>query len=78
MAGPGDKRPGAGHDGWALESPAPAAVISSRSLKVVPGEREGVMATSIKLDDALKDRVQRLAGLRRRSAHWIMREAITQ
>lgn len=36
------------------------------------------MATSIKIDDALKGRVQRLAGLRRRSAHWIMREAIQQ
>lgn len=36
------------------------------------------MATSIKLDDELKNRVQRLAGLRDRSAHWIMREAITQ
>jgi predicted transcriptional regulator len=36
------------------------------------------MATSITIDDALKARVQRLAGLRQRSAHWIMREAITQ
>ncbi|HME21546.1 MAG TPA: CopG family ribbon-helix-helix protein [Acetobacteraceae bacterium] len=36
------------------------------------------MATSIKIDDELKGRVQRLAGLRRRSAHWIMREAIAQ
>ncbi|MHB0992489.1 MAG: CopG family ribbon-helix-helix protein [Burkholderiales bacterium] len=36
------------------------------------------MATSIKIDDDLKDRVQHLAGLRQRSAHWIMREAITQ
>jgi predicted transcriptional regulator len=36
------------------------------------------MATSIKLDDELKNRVQRLAGQRDRSAHWIMREAITQ
>jgi predicted DNA-binding protein len=36
------------------------------------------MATTIKLDDELKDRVHRLAGLRDRSAHWIMREAITQ
>lgn len=36
------------------------------------------MATSIKLDDALKGRVQHLAGLRQRSAHWIMREAIAQ
>ncbi len=36
------------------------------------------MATSIKIDDDLKARVQHLAGLRRRSAHWIMREAIEQ
>ena len=35
-------------------------------------------ATSIKLDDALKGRVQRLAEMRRRSSHWIMREAIAQ
>ena len=35
-------------------------------------------ATSIKLDDELKSRVQNLAGVRRRSAHWIMREAIEQ
>ena len=34
------------------------------------------MATSIKLDDDLADRVRRLAGLRQRSPHWIMREAI--
>ncbi|MDR2208864.1 MAG: CopG family ribbon-helix-helix protein [Azoarcus sp.] len=36
------------------------------------------MATSLKIDDALKERVQQLAGLRQRSSHWIMREAITQ
>jgi predicted transcriptional regulator len=36
------------------------------------------MATSIKIDDKLKSRIQHLAGLRRRSAHWIMREAIQQ
>jgi predicted transcriptional regulator len=35
-------------------------------------------ATSIKLDDTLKDRVQHLATARRRSSHWIMREAIAQ
>ncbi len=35
-------------------------------------------ATSVKLDDELKDRIQHLADSRRRSAHWIMREAITQ
>ncbi|WDE08869.1 ribbon-helix-helix protein, CopG family [Thalassomonas viridans] len=34
------------------------------------------MATSIKLDDDLKSRIQHLAELRHRSAHWIMREAI--
>ncbi|MEO3433023.1 CopG family ribbon-helix-helix protein [Inquilinus sp. CAU 1745] len=36
------------------------------------------MSTSVKIDDDLKGRIQQLAGLRRRSAHWIMREAITQ
>ncbi|WP_407353717.1 CopG family ribbon-helix-helix protein [Luteimonas sp. R10] len=36
------------------------------------------LATSIKLDDELKGRVQHLAESRRRSAHWIMREAIAQ
>ncbi len=38
------------------------------------------MATpiSIKLDDELKGRVKHLAETHRRSAHWIMREAIQQ
>ena len=36
------------------------------------------MATSIKIDDELKGRVQHLANLRQRSLHWIMREAIAQ
>ena len=34
------------------------------------------MATSVKIDDELKSRIQRLADIRHRSAHWIMREAI--
>jgi len=34
------------------------------------------MATSVKLDDDMKSRIQRLADIRHRSAHWIMREAI--
>ncbi|EGY28017.1 putative transcriptional regulator, partial [Candidatus Regiella insecticola 5.15] len=34
------------------------------------------MATSIKLDDDLKSRIHHLADRQRRSAHWIMREAI--
>jgi predicted transcriptional regulator len=36
------------------------------------------MATSLKIDDALKGRVQHLAMQRRRSPHWIMLEAIEQ
>ena len=36
------------------------------------------MATSVKIDDQLKSRVQRLAKVRDRSAHWIMREAIRE
>jgi len=36
------------------------------------------MATSIKIDDALKSRIRRLAGVRHRSAHWIMCEAIRE
>ncbi len=36
------------------------------------------MATSIKIDDTLKGRVQHLASQRRRSAHWIMLEAIRE
>jgi predicted transcriptional regulator len=35
-------------------------------------------ATSIKLDEELKGRVRHLAEARRRSSHWIMREAIAQ
>jgi len=34
------------------------------------------MATSVKLEEDLKNRIQRLAEVRDRSAHWIMREAI--
>ena len=36
------------------------------------------MATSIKLDEDLKNRIQKLANIRHRSAHWIMREAIRE
>ncbi|ARB44148.1 CopG family ribbon-helix-helix protein [Alloalcanivorax xenomutans] len=36
------------------------------------------MATSLKIDDELKSRVQHLANQRRRSAHWLMLEAIQQ
>ena len=36
------------------------------------------VATTIKLDDELRNRVKHLAGLRQRAAHWIMCEAIRQ
>jgi len=34
--------------------------------------------TSLKLDSELKARVQRLAVARRRSPHWVLREAVEQ
>jgi predicted transcriptional regulator len=37
-----------------------------------------VSTTSLKLDSAIKERVQRLASARRRSPHWLMREAVEQ
>jgi len=36
------------------------------------------VSTSLKLDPEIKERVSRLAEARRRSAHWIMREAIEE
>jgi predicted transcriptional regulator len=36
------------------------------------------VATSLKIDDELKSRIQSLAQLRQRSAHWIMHQAIEQ
>ncbi len=36
------------------------------------------MATSIKIDDTLKSRIQHLATVQHRTAHWIMREAIRE
>lgn len=35
-------------------------------------------ATSIKLDEDLKGRIRQLAETRKRSPHWIMREAISE
>lgn len=34
--------------------------------------------TSLKLDQQIKERVQRLAEAKRRSSHWVMREAIEE
>ncbi len=36
------------------------------------------MATSIKIDDDLKNRIQYLADTKDRSPHWIMREALRE
>jgi predicted transcriptional regulator len=36
------------------------------------------VTTSLKLDATTKERVRRLAASRRRTAHWIMREAVEQ
>jgi predicted transcriptional regulator len=35
-------------------------------------------STSVKLDPAMKDRVQRLATARKRTSHWLIKEAIEQ
>ena len=37
-----------------------------------------VTTTSLKLDRTVKERVHRIAAARRRSAHWIMCEAVEQ
>ncbi len=34
--------------------------------------------TSLKLDSTTKDRLRRIASTRRRSPHWVMREAVEQ
>jgi len=45
----------------------------------VPGMTPPSQQTiNLKLDPELRGRVQRLADARRRSPHWIMREAIVQ
>ena len=36
------------------------------------------LTTSLKLDTNIRKRVQRLASVRRRTPHWLMREAIEQ
>jgi predicted transcriptional regulator len=38
----------------------------------------GSSTTSLKLDVEIKERVRRLASARRRSPHWLMREAIEE
>jgi len=37
-----------------------------------------LLTTSLKLDSATRERVHRLAAARRRSPHWVMREAVEQ
>jgi predicted transcriptional regulator len=36
------------------------------------------MATTVKIDDNLKERIHHLASLRQRTPHWIMCEALQQ
>jgi len=38
----------------------------------------GPSTTSVKLDTNTKQRIERIASARRRSPHWVMREAIEQ
>ena len=38
----------------------------------------GPRTTSVKLEPEVKDRLEKLARLRRRSPHWLMREAIAE
>ncbi|AKJ26917.1 CopG family ribbon-helix-helix protein [Caldimonas brevitalea] len=38
----------------------------------------GVRPVAVKIDDDLKERIQRLAQARARTPHWIMKEAISQ
>ncbi len=40
--------------------------------------RAMTVTTTLKLDEAIKSRVGRLAASRRRSPHWLMREAIRE
>ncbi len=37
-----------------------------------------VRPISVKLDPEIRSRMERLAGIRRRTSHWLMREAIQQ
>jgi predicted transcriptional regulator len=48
-------------------------------LLVIPFNNRGfAMATSIKIDNGLKIRIQNLAAQKNRSPHWLMRQAITE
>ena len=42
--------------------------------QVLPRDNRPTMATSLKIDDTLKGRIQHLASQRRRSPHWIVLE----
>jgi predicted transcriptional regulator len=66
------------------DRPRPTSqIISAIYVKVVKGNTYSYLmpkpaTTSVKLDSETKERVQRLASVRRRSPHWVMREAIEQ
>lgn len=72
---PGDTRDVRPGSATASDSGAEKGYIITRYYHVI---KSSGMATSLKIDDGLKTRVQQLARQRRRSAHWIMLEAIEQ
>jgi len=41
-------------------------------------DTSSIQTTSLKLDKAVLSRIRQLAALKRRSAHWVMKEAIHQ
>jgi hypothetical protein len=57
---------------------------SSGTVKVLAANTQGtfplkaIRPVAVKLDKDTRDRIQRLAEARDRSAHWMMREAIAQ
>ena len=68
------------HPGWPQRGDLDGLEGSTelRCYSVLPSDKRFLMATSLKIDDTLKGRVQQLASQRRRSPHWIMLEAIQQ
>ena len=42
------------------------------------GQATAAKTVSVKLDNAMRDRIKHLAGVQHRTTHWILREAIAQ
>jgi len=61
----------------------PVGLKVDGDMLVLLGNTQGIsmapsQTTSLKLESGLKERLKRLAAVRKRSAHWLMREAIEQ